>query len=156
MDTRKTCAIPPQLEALRRRFELSRRTRRPRSPIPHPLWAAAVKLVGRYGLHRTAKSLRVDYYSLKKRLTATSAAAPDRPAPSMQAWCPVGAQSVSAREPDDGTPTFVELPASMKAGCGECIVELESAAGAKMRVHLKTVAAPDLAALCRSLWNPAP
>jgi len=27
-----------------------------------------VKLAGKYGLHRTAKALRLDYYSLKKRV----------------------------------------------------------------------------------------
>jgi hypothetical protein len=33
-------------------------------------------------------------------------------------------------------------------------LELENAAGAKMRIHLKNVATPDLAALSRSFWNP--
>ena len=35
-------------------------------------------------------------------------------------------------------------------------VELEDAAGAKMRVHLQGVAMPDLAALSRSFWNRRP
>jgi hypothetical protein len=38
----------------------------------------------------------------------------------------------------------------------ECVVELENAAGAKMRVHLKGVASPDLAALSRSFWDRQP
>jgi hypothetical protein len=49
-------------------------------------------------------------------------------------------------------PSFVELPLP-SAGSGECIVELEDGGGAKMRVHLKGVAAPDLAGLSRSFWS---
>jgi hypothetical protein len=53
--------------------------------------------------------------------------------------------------------TFIELPPpvsvdSGKGGSGscECTLELEDAGGAKLRVHLQGIAAPDLAALCRS------
>jgi hypothetical protein len=35
-------------------------------------------------------------------------------------------------------------------------MELENAAGAKMRVHLKGMASPDLAALSQSFWNSQP
>ena len=45
------------------------------------------------------------------------------------------------------------LPA---VGHCECTLELENAGGAKMRVHLKGIATPDLAALSRSFWNPEP
>jgi hypothetical protein len=49
---------------------------------------------------------------------------------------------------------FLELVPPLSAS--ECLLELENAAGAKMRVHLKGVASPDLAALSRSFWNPRP
>jgi hypothetical protein len=150
MDTRKAHELPAQLEAVRRRFELSRRTRRPRSRIPDPLWAAAVKLVGRYGLHQIAKALRVDYYSLKKRVAVAAAADHSRPTPR------VGARAVSAGGPDDGATTFVELPSLAQTADGECILELENVAGAKMRVQLKGVAMPDLTALSRSFWDCRP
>ena len=68
MDTREKPGLPARLEALLRRFEGWRGIRKPCSRIPDPLWAAAVKLVGKYGLCRTARTLRVDYYSLKKRV----------------------------------------------------------------------------------------
>jgi len=68
MGTKRTQGLPAPLEELQRRFERRRRTHKARSRISEPLWAAAVKLAGRYGLHRTAKALRVDYYSLKKRI----------------------------------------------------------------------------------------
>jgi hypothetical protein len=98
----------------------------------------------------------VDYYSLKKRVTAASATALSRRAPSMQTWCPVGVQAVSAGKPDDGATTFVELPSLAQTADGECILELENAAGAKMRVQLKGVAMPDLTALSRSFWDRRP
>jgi hypothetical protein len=58
---------------VRERFAEWRRKRKPRTRIPGPLWAAAVKMVGKYGLHRTARALRVDYYSLKRRVEEASA-----------------------------------------------------------------------------------
>ena len=72
MSTKRTDDLPARLEGLRRRFEDWRRTRKVRSRIPEPLWASAVKLAGRYGIHRTAKALRVDYYALKKRVEEES------------------------------------------------------------------------------------
>ena len=68
MDTKRTRDLPARLEGLRRRFEHWRRTHRARSRIPDSLWAAAVKMAGMYGLHRTARALRLDYYALKKRV----------------------------------------------------------------------------------------
>jgi len=109
--------------------------RKVRSRIPEPLWTSAVKLAGRYGIHRTAKALRVDYYSLKKRVEGTPAAT---------------ASNVSAAT---AGATFVELPAAAWASSGECTLELEDAGGAKLRVHLKGFEAPDLAALSRSFWQ---
>ena len=59
--------------------------------------------------------------------------------------------------------TFLELapielnqsdyPGDLCAGFCECTLELEDAEGAKMRVYLKGVAMPDLAALSRSFWR---
>ena len=133
MNTSKAHGLPAKLEAVRRRFERWRQTHKPRSRIPDPLWTMAAEMAGTYGLHRTARALRVEYYSLKKRVAAV----------------PKG--------PEPGPPTtFVEWPAPMPAGLCDCTLELENATGSKMRVHLKAAALPDLAALSRSFWNPAP
>jgi len=144
MGTKRTRRLPGPLEELRRRFERWRRTHQARSRISEPLWAAAVKLAGRYGLHRTAKALRVDYYSLKKRIErdAVSAGARQHTASSASK---APAKGAGAR--------FLELPAAAWPGGGECTLELEDAGGAKLRVHLKGFAAPDLAALSRSFWQ---
>jgi hypothetical protein len=98
------------------------------------LWAAAVKAASTYGVHRTAKALRVDYYGLKRRVDEE--------------------MSVSTIMPSGGdVATFVELAGPLATGSVECLVELEDDGGAKMRMHLKGVEAPDLVALSRSFWG---
>jgi hypothetical protein len=138
MGTKRTSDLPARLEDLRRRFERWRRTRKVRSRIPEPLWASAVKLADRYGIHRTAKALRIDYYALKKRLEGAPAATASK----------LSAAAVEAR--------FLELPSAAWAGSGECMLEFEDAGGAKLRVHLKGFEAPDLAARSRSFWQSEP
>jgi len=134
MRTGQASDLPAPMERVRQRFERWRRTRKPRTRIPDSLWAAAVKIAGTYGLHRTARALPVEYYSLKKRLEQESVAAPGK------------------HEADPGT-TFVEFPPVPTGAC-DCTLELEDTAGSKMRVHLKAATPPDLTALCRSFWNP--
>jgi len=142
MSTKRTRDLPARLVSLRRRFEDWRRTREVRSRIPDPLWGSAVKLAGVYGLHRTAKALRVNYYALKERVEEKAVA-----------------DSSNVSEGD--TTTFLELAAtgpacSIPAGSCECTLELEDADGAKMRVRLSGIATPDLIALSRSFWRAEP
>jgi hypothetical protein len=119
--------MPASLARLGQRFAIWRKTRKPGERIPEPLWRAAVKLAATSGMNRTARFLKLDYYSLKKRLDhATSS-----PVPSS---------------------AFVELP-SPTVVSGECVIEWEDAAGARMRVQLKGQKLPDLLALSRSFWN---
>ena len=136
MGTKKTRDLPARLEGLRRRFERWRRTHKARSRIPEPLWGSAVRMAGTYGLNRTAKTLRLDYYVLKKRVKQDEVAIAD----------PL----------EKGAPTFLELVPSPSAGVCECTLDLENAGGAKMRVQLKSITMPDLAALSRSFWNHQP
>jgi hypothetical protein len=137
MSTSKTRGLPAKLETVRRRFERWRQTHKPRSRIPDSLWAMAARMAGAYGLHRTARALRVEYYSLKKRVEQSSAATQGRTEP-------------------DPTATFVELPPAVPVGPCDCTLELEDVAGAKMRVHLKATTTPDLVAMSRSFWNSEP
>jgi len=134
MSTSRRRGRPTPLENVRRRFEQWRRSRAVRTRIPDPLWTAAVKMAGRYGVHQTAKALRIDYYGLKKRAEAEGVIATGVPA---------------GREET----TFVELTAPLPAPSGECLVELEDVGGAKMRVHLRGAETPDLVALSRSFWD---
>lgn len=124
--------VPAQLESVRRRFEDWRRARTTGTRIPERLWSAAVEVADRYGVHRTAKSLRVNYYGLKKKVEAASS-------------------NLGLRSGDG--PTFVEIAGPLPSGGSECLLELEDDRGAKMRVHLKGAEMPDLVALSRSFWD---
>jgi hypothetical protein len=63
-----------QFERVQHRFDLWRKTRKRCSPIPETLWSSAVELAREHGLHRTARALRLNYYSLKKRFPVISGA----------------------------------------------------------------------------------
>ena len=134
MNARKTISkLPARLERTRQRFDHWRETRKVRSRIPESLWTSAVKMARAYGINRTARALRVDYYSLKERVESEA---------SSSGVCKRNTSS-----------TFVELAAPAIASTCECLLELEDVAGAKMRIHLKGVEVPDLAALSRSFWG---
>jgi hypothetical protein len=134
MNMRKTRSLPAELESTRRRFEQWRQSCKVRTRIPEWLWAAAVKLAGRYGICQTARALRVGYYALKERL--------EKETPTTVSSSPAVSKAA-----------FLELAVPARTGSGECLLEWEDAAGAKMRVHLKGVEAPDLIALSRSFWE---
>jgi hypothetical protein len=61
-----------ELKRLRTRIERWRATRAKRSPMPEPLWEAAVTLAQREGLYPVARALRLNYESLKTRVGAGS------------------------------------------------------------------------------------
>jgi hypothetical protein len=92
-----------------------------------------VKVAEAHGIHPTARALGVDYYSLKERLEKKSAA--------------------HSRASSANGAAFVELATPAQMALQECILELEDVEGAKMRIHLKGIEAPDLAALSRTFWG---
>lgn len=160
MRRQETRELPASLERMRRRFQQWRQSRKSRSRIPDSLWAAAVKVAGIYGLHRTARALPVEYYSLKKRMEHQSA---DH---GRALFDGTRARSVRGKHPSTAGTTFLELPVdhgqpsvdgarALALGACDCTLELEDRAGSKMRVHWKAATPPDLTALCRSFWNPA-
>jgi hypothetical protein len=159
MRTEEASSLPVGLESVRQRFERWRATHEARSRIPDALWSAAVKAAGRCGIHRTSKALRLDYYSLKERVEEQSRISSDQ-AKRSTADRPRERASGAQHGPARAVPAFLELApagqlAAVPAGC-ECTLELEDAHGAKMRIQLKAAQPPDLAALSRSFWNPAP
>ena len=115
-----------RLDRVRRQLDRWRERRvYPRSPIPAPIWAAAVGLVQRYGLYQTARSLRLDYGTLKRHVEAAAAAAPTPPA-------------------------FVELPAPAAPEAAGCVIEVE---GPQVTLRLRVPPLPvsELALLGRRL-----
>ena len=129
MSGRKHHDIPTPLARGRTRFEAWRRTRAVGARIPQRLWSLAVKLADAHGLNRTASALRLDYYTLKRRVESTKS----------------GARSA--------TPAFVELSPPSLAAAGECLIEFEDHSGATMRIHLRGCELPDVVALGRSFWS---
>jgi hypothetical protein len=136
---------PARFEAVRRRFELWRRTRQGRARIPEKLWNSAVKLAGTYGLCRTARTLRLDYNALKRRVE--SVGVNGSPAgPMSKRKTRTRSRSNARKSARDPAMTFVELPPLEPAGAPACIVELDHPRGAKMRIHLTGRQSPEVVA----------
>ena len=75
MRTRKRSEVPASLSRLGQRFASWRKTRAAGQRIPDRLWKSAVKMAAEHGLNRTARTLNLDYYSLKKRVDGASSQA---------------------------------------------------------------------------------
>lgn len=123
--------VDARLERLAGRFARWRAGRPRGARIPATLWAAAVKLAADLGLSRTATALGVSYYSLKGRCEEAEQLAPAACSPTQ--------------------PLFVELPPT-NLSARECVIELESADGSKMRMHFKGDL-PDVASLAHCFWG---
>ena len=122
-------SLPPRLAALCERFEAWRSTRTGAERIPETLWKAAVACADRFGPCLTARALRLDYNSLKRRIAARGA-------------CHEVASFVEILPPGG-------IPAS------ECVLEVESRQGTKLRIHLRRATVPDIALLARSFASEA-
>lgn len=121
------------LEELEQRFRQWRESRKRGDQIPSALWDAAVGMVGAHGVRRVANKLRLDYGSLNRRVEGEVQA-------------------------DKANTEFVELFAAPPAAPAtavtrECVIELENARGAKMRVELNGAGLAGLAHLCRGFWG---
>lgn len=118
--------LPPRLATLCERFEDWRSTRTGADRIPETLWKAAVACAGRFGPCLTARALRLDYNSLKRRIAAQS----------------------DCREV--ASASFVEILPPGGIPAAECVLEVESRQGTKLRIHLRRATVPDIALLARS------
>jgi len=129
MRDRAVAADP--LQELAVRFGEWRKGHAPRSRLPEALWAAAVKVARQRGLFRTARTLRLDYARLKKRVQGRQ-----HPA----------AQTASAPA------AFVELLAPAGSLGADSLIVLESARGGRMRIQMKLTAA-QAATLMQAWWE---
>jgi len=135
MKTRSKSNVPARLVRGRQRFDKFRKKHKSYRRLPDSLWSAAVKLAQTYGANRTARTLRLDYSGLKKRLESTVSAVPSDAAPG---------------------PRFIELLPSELTAAAECALECCRPDGATIRIHLKAAQLPDLAALTQSLCKGCP
>ena len=130
MNRKTTPTLPAEMQKVQSQFAQWRSLHPRRSRLSEQLWSSAVTLAKQHGLSKTASTLGLDYYCLKKRMP------------------------VSRSNPTTVPAAFVEL-ISLPART-DCIVELESARGEKMRIDWKGSAPPDLIGLSRVLWSRKP
>jgi hypothetical protein len=130
-DTNEAVLNPNPLEQLRDRLELWRREHAGRHPLPQELWSAAADLAQQYGVNRTARALRLSYYSLKEHMAVDKRGRGKRPR--------------SAQ--------FVELLPWSPARMPACSIELENGRGAKMKIQLHGAALGELSHLTRLFWR---
>lgn len=129
MELSKRGPLPPDLRRAQGRFQAWRKRRQRGERIPPPLWAMAARLAGTHGVSRTAAALGLDYYSLKQRVDAVGS------------------------EPQPNGPAFVEVPPTPLIAVRHCRLELDSGAGARLRMELFGYDAADIEALVRGFGN---
>ena len=127
---RKSTPIPEPIAQLQRQLDQFRSTQPRRTKLPESLWQAAVELARQHGVYPVSHPLRLDYMGLKKRLGGAS-----------------------TRRRKATKPAFVELIGPDRAPLEECVIELESSGGSKMRIQWKTAAPPDWTSLLRAWRN---
>ena len=130
-----TQAAPTELVELQQRFQKWRDCNKRGKRIPKPLWLAAAKVASEIGVNRTARFLRLDYYSLKKQIAALQGS------------------SSNGKRPATEQTAFVELPAPLTL-LRECTIELQDGRGSSMRMHFKGTEYPDIVGMGRSFWSP--
>ena len=116
------------LEHLEEQFREWRQTRARGSRIPAPLWEAAVKAAGEYGVYKTSKRLGLEYDVVVRRMKEASGAS----------------EGVGAVD-------FVEIPGKIVSGGSGCAIEIEDGKGMRLRVEL--CHATGVESVARSLWK---
>jgi len=114
--------IRAELTELRDRLEEWRKSGGRGRRIPEDLWMEAERFARRHGLHVVSRTLRLDYYSLKRRLVTTLPA--ERP---------------------QSTPAFVEVSVGQLVSASGCTVEIARPDGAHLSIRVPGDV--DLAAL---------
>ena len=128
-----TPTLKANLEEVRDRFETWRKSNKVRSRIPDALWQAAVELCKDHSILRVSKALRLNYNDLKDR---------------------VQGMKKSAEPSSEGCHDFVELDFKGSIFPSECVLEMEAANGAKMKVHFRGQHRDfDLEELARAFWR---
>jgi hypothetical protein len=135
---RKKTRLPStRVEPVRQQIEHWRQTRAKRSPMPEPLWRAAVGLAREHGVYAAAQALRLSYDSLRKRAEAPGDARRAR------------------KESHQPPATFVELPPALLSAAAAPsgpIVQIVGPSGQRLTVRLRS-GDLDVAELIRACWS---
>ncbi|GIW97279.1 MAG: hypothetical protein KatS3mg111_0612 [Pirellulaceae bacterium] len=106
-----------------------------RGRIPDELWKLACQVARRHGVAKTAGALKLDYYTLQRRMDGRGGAR---------------GKAVDARKKrhPGGAGAFVELaPVTNVSPQAECELEFENGRGTKLTLRWKGSTPPDLATL---------
>ncbi len=122
--------MKPTLEQVRDRFETWRRGKKAGSRIPKCLWTAAVEVCEEHPVWQVSRVLRLNYNELKRRVNSS------------------GHLAVCESQRGGG---FVELTLGTSPQVSECTVELENAAGAKLKMRF--CGGFDPLELARAFWR---
>lgn len=122
------------LEAVRNQFETWRKRRRCRGRIPEALWEAAVEQCREHSVWEVSRTLRLSYNELKHRVPRTRCTG----------------LAVGER-PEGG---FIKLDIGAPITHSECLVEMETPNGAKMKMSFKGTRRDfDPVDLSRAFWR---
>jgi hypothetical protein len=149
---RKKQQLPEEVGRLRESIEDWRKTKVGRGRMPEEMWAQAVALGVEHGAYRVARSLRIGYDSLRKRMARNETGS---------AAC--GERRRNAK-PNREMQGYVEFPADLLAmgervGAGSngrphaVTVELSASDGSRLTVRLPEVGNADLLGLAQSFWG---
>jgi hypothetical protein len=101
-------------------FDRWRQGRIARSRIPDRLWQIAVTVAGVHGVARTAAALKLDYYSLKRRLAERRSPVGDTgdsiPSPAMVEFSDGTGFTLRVQLPAGQVPDLVALGRSFRGG----------------------------------------
>ena len=122
-----------KIQPTRQRLEVWRKSRPFREPIPERLWGCIVALARVHGVSAVSQALRLDYYTLKRRLLGSE--------PLRKARRPAAAQ-------------FVELPRlPAPAPSSSCTVELADGSGATGTIRWPQPNPAALLGLAEVFWR---
>ncbi len=129
-------ATSARVRRARAGIEKWRKTRKKRSPMPEPLWDAAVELAQSEGVYPIARTLRVNYQSLQCRVAIAS----------------------STTRPGPGTPRgFVELssplPIAPPPPPAGPVLELSDGSGATLTIRLPSASELDVEHLAKAFLH---
>jgi hypothetical protein len=120
------------LKDIQNQFEIWRRTREKRAPIPAPLWGAAVNLSKDYTILQISKALRLNYTDLKDRVLSQ----PDEEIVKVERNLP-----------------FIELDFEQIKSPSHCVIEMEKSNGAKLKMYFSGEGNLDFLELGKSFWR---
>lgn len=128
----KSKELEASLEPLQQSLNRWRRGNKGRRlRIPEELWEESVRAAAKYGVAAVSKRLRLDYYSLKSRLSKIGV----------------------VRQAEEKVPTFVELLPLPERKSLPNAIELQKAGGIRLRIEFHGELTRELSSLSERLWR---